>query len=293
MRARRSFGEMLFDIGNVGFLLLLMFSALYPFLYVALASVSDPAEMGKHQGLLLSPIGFHLDAYKAVLNNKMILTGFRNTLFYVLIGTTLNVVFTAMLAYALSRKDLFLKNAIMYYVVFTMFFGGGLIPTYLMVKQLGLLNTGAAVILPGLISAMNMIIMRTYFQSLPDSLEESAKIDGANEFVILFKIVIPLSMPIIAVMLLYYGVGHWNSWFNASIYLTKPKLFPLQLVLRDILINSKTEDMMVSLGTKNGQDMSEMIKYAAIMVATIPVLLAYPFLQKYFVKGVMIGAIKG
>jgi putative aldouronate transport system permease protein len=270
-----------------------LFTTLYPFLHVALASVSDPAEMGKHKGLLLLPIGFHLDAYKAVLSNPMILTGYRNTLFYVLIGTTLNVAFTAMLAYALSRKDLFLKNAIMYYVVFTMFFGGGLIPTYLVVKQLGLLNTGAAVILPGLVSAMNMIIMRTYFQSLPDALEESAKIDGANEFVIFYKIILPLSMPIIAVMLLYYGVGHWNSWFNASIYLTKPKLFPLQLVLRDILINSKTEDMMVSLGAKNGQDMSEIIKYAAIMVATIPVLFAYPFLQKYFVKGVMIGAIKG
>lgn len=293
MRIRRGFGELLFDIGNIAIILLLMFCTLYPLLYVALGSVSDPGVMGKHHGLLLSPVGFHLDAYKVVLKNAMIMTGYRNTILYVLIGTTLNVVFTAMLAYALSRKDLLLKNAIMYYVVFTMFFSGGLIPTYLMVKQLGLLNTGAAVILPGLISAMNMIIMRTYFQSLPDSLEESAKIDGANEFVILYKIIVPLSMPIIAVMLLYYGVGHWNSWFNASIYLTKPKLFPLQLVLRDILVNSKTEDMMVSLGAKNGQDMSEIIKYATIMVATIPVMAAYPFLQKYFVKGVMIGAIKG
>lgn len=291
---KRNLSEVTFDVGNVIILCLLTIATLYPFLYVAFASISSPSELASHSGLLLFPRGIQWEAYKLVLNNPLILSGYRNTLIYVVVGTTLNIVVTALMAYALSRKGVLLRNYIMMFIVFTMFFSGGLIPTYLMIKGVGLLNTMGAMVLPGLISTMNLIIMRTYFQSIPESLEESAKLDGAGDWVILFRIIIPLSMPVISVMILYYGVGHWNAWFNASIYLNKSELFPLQLVLRNILVTNNTDDMMVTLGVnQKGQDMSEVIKYATIMVATIPVLLVYPFLQKYFAKGVMIGAIKG
>ncbi|MEK3916733.1 carbohydrate ABC transporter permease [Paenibacillus sp. FSL H7-0331] len=291
---KRNLSEVTFDVGNVIILCLLTIATLYPFLYVAFASISSPSELAAHSGLLLFPRGIQWEAYKLVLNNPLILSGYKNTLIYVVVGTTLNIVVTALMAYALSRKGVLLRNYIMMFIVFTMFFSGGLIPTYLMIKGVGLLNTMGAMVLPGLISTMNLIIMRTYFQSIPESLEESAKLDGAGDWVILFRIIIPLSMPVISVMILYYGVGHWNAWFNASIYLNKSELFPLQLVLRNILVTNNTDDMMVTLGVnQKGQDMSEVIKYATIMVATIPVLLVYPFLQKYFAKGVMIGAIKG
>ncbi|NOU98393.1 ABC transporter permease subunit [Paenibacillus sp. LMG 31456] len=291
---KRNIGETLFDTTNVIILGLLTIATLYPFLHVAFASISSPSELAGHSGLLLFPRGIQWEAYKLVLSNNLIITGYKNTLIYVVVGTTLNIIVTSLMAYALSRRGVMLRNHVMMFIVFTMFFSGGLIPTYLMIKGLGLLNTMGAIVLPGLISTMNLIIMRTYFQSIPESLEESAKLDGAGDWVILLKIIIPLSMPVISVMILYYGVGHWNAWFNASIYLNKPELFPLQLVLRNILIGNSTDDMMVSLGVdQKGQDMSEVIKYTTIMVATIPVLLVYPFLQKYFAKGVMIGAIKG
>lgn len=291
---KKSFGETLFDVLNVVILCMLTVITVYPFLHVAFASISIPSELAAHSGLLLFPRGIQWEAYKLVLNNPLILSGYKNTLIYVTIGTTLNIIVTALMAYALSRKGVLLRNYVMMFIVFTMFFSGGLIPTYLMIKNLGLLNSMGALVLPGLISTMNLIIMRTYFQSIPESLEESAKLDGAGEWTILFKIVIPLSMPVISVMILYYGVAHWNAWFNASIYLNKADLYPLQLVLRNILINNNTDDMMVTLGIdKKGQDMSEVIKYTTIMVATIPVLLVYPFLQRYFAKGVMIGAVKG
>ncbi|ULL20005.1 carbohydrate ABC transporter permease [Paenibacillus sp. H1-7] len=285
---------MFFDCINVLFLCTLTAVTLYPFLHVAFASVSTPSELASHSGLLFHPIGIQWEAYKLVLSNPLIVSGYKNTLIYVTVGTALNVLVTALMAYALSRKGVLLRNYIMMFIVFTMFFSGGLIPTYLMIKGMGLLNSIGALVLPGLISTMNLIIMRTYFQSIPESLEESARLDGAGDWVILFRIIIPLSMPVISVMILYYGVGHWNAWFNASIYLNKAELYPLQLVLRNILINNNTEDMMVTLGIdKKGQDMSEVIKYSTIMVATIPVLIVYPFLQRYFAKGVMIGAIKG
>lgn len=291
---KRRKGEIVFDACNVLLLCILSAATLYPFMHVAFASISTPAELAAHSGLLLFPRGIQWEAYKLVLNNPLIMSGYKNTLIYVVLGTTLNIIVTSLMAYALSRKGVLLRNHVMMFVVFTMFFSGGLIPSYLLIKGLGLLNTMGAIVLPGLISTMNLIIMRTYFQSIPESLEESAKLDGASDWVILVRIIIPLSMPVISVMILYYGVGHWNAWFNASIYLNKSELFPLQLVLRNILISNSTDDMMVTLGVdKRGQDMSEIIKYTTIMVATIPVLLVYPFLQKYFAKGVMIGAIKG
>ncbi len=293
MRIKKSTGEIVFDAFNAAFMILLMFVTLYPFVFVLFASISDPTEIAVHRGLLLFPKGFHFDAYSVVLENPMISIGYKNTLFYVVAGTLLNLLFTSLLSYSLSRKTLIIRNFLMKFVVFTMFFSGGMIPTYLMMTRLGMVNSRWAVIFPGLISTMNMIIMRTAFMSIPDSLEESAKLDGANDFVILFRIIIPLSMPTISVMILYYGVGHWNSWFNAMLYFRRRELYPLQMVLREILIFSSTDDMMVTLGNRKGQDMSEIIKYATIIVATVPILLVYPLLQKYFVKGVMIGAIKG
>lgn len=293
MAIRKTMGDKIFDGFNIIILSVLMLSTLYPLLYVAFASLSEPSELVKNNGFILSPQGFSLDAYKAVLKNRMILSGYTNTIFYVLVGTTYNILMTSMGAYILSRKKFFLKKYIMIMVVITMFFGGGLIPNYLLIDSLGLMGSRWALIIPGAISTWNLIVMRTSFMGIPESLEESAWIDGANDIIILFRIVLPLSLPVIAVMILYYGVGHWNAWFNAMIYLRKRELYPLQLVLREIIVQNSTDSMMQGMMDINKEAISETIKYSTIMVATLPILASYPFLQKYFVKGVMIGALKG
>lgn len=289
---RISTSERVFGGFNALLMVILCFITMYPFLYVLFASLSDPASVAKHRGLLLIPLGFTLDAYKAVLDNPMISTGYRNTIFYVVAGTALNLFMTALGAYALSRRNVYFKDFFMFAIVFTMVFHGGLIPTYLVVGNLGLLNTPWALIVPGAISTFNLIIMRTAFQQVPISLEESARMDGANDFTILFRVIIPLSMPVIAVMILWYTVGHWNSYFSALIYLRDRELYPLQLILREILVNNNTDSMMTGASTLDKIDVGETIKYATIIVSTLPILILYPFLQKYFVKGVMIGAIK-
>lgn len=293
MVQKRTVGVFIFDTLNVVMLFLLMLVTLYPFVYVLLASVSTPSMLSMHTGLLFRPAGFSLDAYRAVLENPSIYTGYRNTLFYVTVGTAFNLVMTSMGAYVLARKGFFWRRTLSTLIIITMFFSGGLIPTYLLVRGLRLINTPWAVILPGLVSTWNLIIMRTNFSSIPDSLIESATIDGANEFTVLFRIVLPLSLPIIAVMVLYYGVAHWNAWFNAMIYLRSRDLYPLQLILREILLENDTNSMMFEVGHTDRESVSETIKYATIMVATLPILCVYPFLQKYFVKGIMIGAVKG
>ncbi|WP_195572184.1 carbohydrate ABC transporter permease [Paenibacillus sp. 1001270B_150601_E10] len=289
---RISVGEKVFVGFNTVFMLLLCFVTLYPFIYVGFASLSDPASLAAHRGLLLLPLDMNFSAYKAVFDNPMITTGYRNTLIYVVCGTAINLLLTSIGAYVLSRRNLYFKNILMLLIVITMFFGGGLIPTYLLINKLGMLNTVWALLIPGAISTFNMIIMRTGFQSVPISLEESARIDGANDLVILFRIIIPLSMPVIAVMILWYAVGHWNSYFSALIYLRDRELFPLQLVLREILITNSTDSMMTDAGAGDRIAIAETIKYATIIVSTLPILVLYPFLQKYFVKGVLIGAIK-
>jgi len=290
---RKSPAERLFDGCNVIVLLLLAIVTLYPMLHVLAASLSDSNRLMSHQGPLLLPIGLQTEAYKLVLQNPNLLTGYRNTLTLVIAGTTFNVFMTALGAYALSRKDVYWSRPLMVLIVMTMFFGGGLIPTYLLVyKTLHLGNSLLALIFPGAISTWNLIVMRTSFKQIPESLIESARMDGAGDIGILFRIVLPLSMPIISVMILFYGVGHWNSWFGAMIYLRERSLFPLQLILREILIQNNTDSMMTGVGSLDKQSVSESIKYATIVVATAPVLFVYPFLQKYFVKGVMIGALK-
>ncbi len=284
--------ERIFDIFNVIFMFLLCIIMLYPFLYVIFASFSEPAKLMAHSGMLLSPQGLSLDAYESVLNNQRVWTGYKNTIIYVLFGTAFNIVMTVLCAYGLSRKGLMFTRVITIMIVFTMYFSGGMIPTYLVVRGLGLYNSRLALIIPGAINTFNMIIMRTAMAAVPDSLEESARLEGASHLQVLFKIMIPVTMPTIAVLILYYGVGHWNAWFNASIYLSDPAKQPLQLFLRQILITANMGDMAGS-SSEDQALLAETIKYATIVVATVPILVLYPFLQKYFVKGVMVGSLKG
>lgn len=212
---KKTLGERLFDYANIIFLVLLSIVTLYPLFYIFIASVSDPAYVAQARGIMLIPKNFTLEAYNMVFKNPMLITSYLNTLFYVVVGTTLNIVLTSLGAYVLSRKNVLWKDFIMFMIVFTMFFEGGLIPLYLLVSELNMIDTRWALILPTAVSAFNLIIMRTAFQGIPDSLEESARIDGANDFTILFKIVLPLSLPVVAVMVLFYGGYHWNSWFHA------------------------------------------------------------------------------
>ncbi|RXZ82944.1 carbohydrate ABC transporter permease [Paenibacillaceae bacterium] len=286
-------GERIFGVFNVIGLVLLSVAAIYPLIFVLFASFSEPGQLVQNRGLLLFPKGFTLEAYRMVFMNPAIGTAYFNTLFFVVVGTTVNIVLSSMAAYGLSRRDVMWKHVIMFMIVFTMFFDGGLIPSYLLVGNLGMLDSRWALIIPGAISAFNLIIMRTAFQAVPVELEESARLDGAGDFRICWSIVFPLSLPVIAVMLLFYGVSHWNSWFSALIYLQTRSLFPLQLILREILIANDTSSMLTSVSSGDQMPVGQTIKYATIIVATVPVLFVYPFLQKYFVKGVMIGAIKG
>jgi len=293
MRIRQSKGELAFNAVNVVLMTGLIIVTLYPLLHVAFASISDPTALMRSRGLLVGPVGFTLDAYARVFDNPMILTGYRNTLFYVFGGTALNLLMTMLAAYALSRRNVMFRRPLTLLIVFTMFFSGGLIPTFLLVgRTLNLMDTPWALILPGAIHTFNMIIMRTAFEGIPYELEEAARIDGANDFTILFRIVLPLSMPVVAVMILFYAVGHWNAFFSAMVYLRTRDLYPLQLILREILISNSTEMMTAGVASGDVMPIGETIKYATIIVATVPILFVYPFLQRYFVKGVMIGAVK-
>ncbi|MDN4527401.1 carbohydrate ABC transporter permease [Fictibacillus fluitans] len=283
--------DRVFDIFVYITLSLLMVVTFYPLYYIFVASISSVSEIAKHGSFMFWPKGLTFETYQAVFQNSFILKGFRNSIFYVVVGTSINMIFSIFAAYALSRKWLKGRKIIMMMIVLTMFFGGGLIPNFLIVQKLGMFNTVWALLLPGAISAWNVIMMRTYFLGLPDSLEESARIDGANDFQILFKVMLPLAKPILAVMVLFYGVGHWNSWFSASIYLQNRELWPLQMILREILIQGRVADFGGSGATVTHQ-VAKNLKYATIIVSTIPILLVYPFIQKYFVKGVMLGSLK-
>ena len=293
IRHRESPAERAFSFGTVLLMIALMVVTLYPLLYVVFASLSNAVELTQHRGLLLSPIDLTFEAYRRVFQNPIILTGYRNTLFIVLVGTALNVLMTTLGAYALSRRNVLFRDPAMFFIVFTMFFGGGLIPTYLLVGQtLHLQNTLWALIIPGAVNTLNLIIMRTAFNAVPVALEEAARIDGANDWTILFRIFLPLAWPVVAVMILFYGVAHWNSFFSALVYLRDRELYPLQLVLREILISSNVQNMTTDVSSGDVLAIGETIKYATIIVATAPILIVYPYLQRYFVKGVAIGAIK-
>jgi putative aldouronate transport system permease protein len=287
--ARYSKGENYFMIFNYCFLALIAFATFYPMYYVLTASFSQNNLLMQHTGLLLAPKGFSVGAYDRVFKNPMILLGYRNTLFILVMGVLLALFMTSLAAYFLSRKNVYFKKPIMMAITFTMFFSGGMIPAYLNLRDLGLTNTLWGLIFPGMISTYNMIIMRTSFNSIPESLTEAAYIDGAGHIQILFKIVLPLSKAIIAVMILYYGIAIWNAWFWASAILRRRELFPLQVILREILLQNSALEM---AGGGDQEAISETIKYATIIVATVPVLTIYPFLQKYFARGVMLGSIK-
>lgn len=290
---KTSVGERIFDMANIAIMLLLMVATLYPMLYILFSSLSDGNRLISFDGILLWPQGFSLDGYKAVLSNSTFLQAFKNTFFVLIVGLIVNLSLTSFGAYFLSRDGVLLSKPIMFLIVFTMFFQGGLVPFYLIVKSYGLLNSLWALILPSAVSTFNLIIMRTYFQAIPKELEESAFLDGAGHYTILFKVFVPLSMPVIAVMILYYGVGHWNSWFSAMIFLRDQDLFPVQLVVRNILLENDNANMIGTSTLQHSQSIAETLKYAAIMVTTAPILMLYPFLQKYFVKGVLVGALKG
>ncbi|MGM1046804.1 MAG: carbohydrate ABC transporter permease [Bacillota bacterium] len=288
-------GDRIFNVINYSILILVTIIVMYPLVFVLSASFSDPQAVLRGE-MMLWPKGINLNSYEKIFQNKDIISGFTNTLVYTSLGTLINLTMTILAAYPLSRKDFVGRNAIMALLVFTMFFSGGLIPTYLLIKNLGMLNSLWVMIIPNAVSIWNIIIMRTFFQqSIPGELQEAATIDGCSNIKILTRIILPLSLPIIAVTILFYAVGHWNAFFNALLYLSDKDKFPLQLILREILIQGQTNDM-VKMSTESAikqQREVEGIKYAVLVVANIPMLVLYPFLQRYFVKGVMIGAIKG
>ena len=294
MAIRRSPQEKLFDGFNIALMLFLMFVTLYPFWHVIMASFSDSNLLLQHTGVLILPEGFSTEAYRYVLKNQRIYSGYLNTLFVVIVGTALNVLMTSLGAYVLSCRHFAIRKLLTVAIVFTMYFSGGMIPRYILINnELGLKNTLWALILPGLISTWNLIVMRTAFFGVPESIEESARLDGANDFVILFRIILPTILSTVAVIVLFYAVGHWNAWFDAALFLRKKEKYPLQLVLREILILSSTETMTNDVDFTDKEAIGESIKYATIIVTTLPVICIYPFLQKYFVKGVMVGAVKG
>ncbi|WP_239634832.1 carbohydrate ABC transporter permease [Paenibacillus sp. H1-7] len=287
--------DKMFTIINYTILSLFLITIMYPLIYIVSASISS-SEAVISGAVWLWPIDPTLDGYSAVFKHKLIWSGFMNSIFYTVAGTAINVVMTILAAYPLSRKDFYGKNVFMFLFVFTMMFSGGLIPTYLVVKDLGLLNTTWSMLLPGALGVWNMIITRTYFQTtIPDELLEASQLDGCTDFQFIWKIVLPLSGPIIAVITLFYAVGHWNSYFNALIYLKNQNLYPLQLVLRDILVQNDVDlNMLMDVAEQAKREgLRELLKYSLIVVATVPLLVVYPFVQKYFVKGVMIGSLKG
>ncbi len=294
MKIHQSRSDRVFDGVNVFFLTVILCLTLYPLIYVLSASVSEPARVMNGEVILL-PRGFSATAYAKVFKNNDIWLGYGNTILYTLVGTAINLVMTFFGAYPLSKKDLWGRKVISLLLLFTMYFSGGMIPTYLIIKQLRLVDTFWVMVLPGAIATYNLIVMRTYFvSSIPGELFEAAEIDGAGVMRTIFHVVLPLSIPILAVMVLFYAVGHWNSYFNALIYLNSRARYPLQIFLREIVVQNQFSDMMdTTEGFAEQAMLTESIKYCTIVVASVPMLILYPFITKYFTKGVMLGAIKG
>lgn len=280
---------------NESILVLSFLLVAYPLIYIISSSFSAPHAVisGK---VFLWPVDFSLEGYIAIFKHKRIISGYGNTLFYTLFGTFINVILTILAAYPLSRKRFIGRNALMFLFTFTMIFHGGLIPTYLMVQQLGMVNTRWALLIPNAIGVWNVIITRTYFQNtIRNELMEAAQLDGCNHFRFLLNIVLPLSKAITAVLVLFYAVSHWNSFFDSFIYLSREELYPLQIILRDILVMNSIDPSMIeepeTMVAKQG--MADLLRYSLIIAASLPVWCVYPIIQKHFVKGVMIGAIKG
>lgn len=291
-----SFSDKMFGVFNTIFVWFMLVVISYPLIFVISASISDPTYVGSGE-MWLWPKGITFEGYERVFQNSDIWLGYKNTIIYTLLGTFINLAITLPCAYALSRRDLQGRNYIMALLVFTMFFEGGLIPTYLLIKDLNMINTVWAMVLPKAAIVWNIIVTRTFFQStVPRQLEEAAEVDGSSIFRLFFQIVLPLSKPIIAVMGLFYGVMHWNQYFDALMFLQDREMYPLQLFLREILVQSQTVDLMDITDAKTAVEESriaDLLKYAVMIVSALPLLIIYPFLQRFFLKGVLIGSIKG
>jgi len=292
-KIREGTGSIAFDIINTIIMLILAFVTLYPMYYVLCASFSNNVELLASPGVIWYPKGFNTGAYRLAFSHPLIGTGYKNIIFILVVSLPLNIIMTLFCGYFLASKNVLFKKPILAFIMFTMFFSGGMIPGYLNIRSLGLFNSLWALILPSAMSVYNSIICKTAIEAIPDSLTESAYIDGANDILIIFRIVFPLIMPTTAVLLLYYGVGHWNSWFPASLYIQDNDKLPIQNVLRAVLIANSNILNSAATDSDKIDQFAETIKYSAIVISTVPVLFIYPFLQKYFVKGVMIGAVKG
>lgn len=290
-RKKKSMEDIVLDFIIYTLLIGLAIICLYPIWYILMASFTNSTELALNPGFLLWPKKFVGNAYKLVFENPLFLRSFWNSIKIELYSLPINIVLTLLCGYFLACSGMLMKKPLAFMVMFTMFFSGGMIPSYLNVKSLGLYDTIWALVLPGALTVYNAIICKTAIEAIPDSLKEAAYIDGANDFHIIFKVILPLIKPTLAVLLLYYGVAHWNAWFNASIYLTKNEKLPIQNILRSVLLANN--DLSGSGDTDTFNAYAETIKYAAIVISTFPILCIYPFLQKYFAKGAMIGAVKG
>ena len=292
-KMKTSLGDKIFVVINSAILICLCIITLYPIWYVFCASMTSNTYLVSHPGILLWPHEMTFGAYKLAFSHPLLLSGYTNTLIILAVSLPINILMTLFAGYFMASKDVMFKPLLQGLIMFTMFFSGGMIPAYLNIRDLGLYNSLWALILPGALSVYNSIICKTAIESVPESLKESAYIDGANDVIILFRIIAPLIKATLAVLLLYYGVGHWNAWFNASIYLKDNEKLPIQNIMRAILIANS--NVLNSAAAENDQvnQFAEAIKYSTIILTTVPVLCIYPFIQKYFVKGVMIGAVKG
>ncbi|MBE7031191.1 MAG: carbohydrate ABC transporter permease [Ruminococcaceae bacterium] len=293
MVGKSSLSRKIFVFFNTIFMLLMITVSLYPLWYVFCASFSNAAKYMAHRGLLLWPIEWTWAAYEHAFEHPLILPSYLNTIFVVVVGTCLSILFSTIAAYFLSRKNVPFKRPIALLMTFTMYFSGGLVPFYFTIKTLNMDNSLWVLIIPSMLTMYNILVMRGGFDGIPDSLEDAANIDGAGHITTLFRIMFPLVLPTIAVVTLYYGVTYWNAWFNASIFIDDRKKYPLQLVLRQILISGNTNDMTLAADAGSKLALQETIKHAVSVIATVPILCLYPFLQRYFVKGVMVGAVKG
>ncbi len=297
MVQKRTVGKTVFDIINYTFLAFIAIACILPMWHVLMASFSEPAKLLAAKGTILWPLGkATLEGYRLVFMDSNIATGYGNTLIYVACYGSIGLFGTLIAGYILSRSYFMFKNIIVFIITFTMMFNGGMVPTFILIRDLHLYDTRWAIILPGAISVFNIVIMRTSIQAIPDSLEESAKLDGAGNMTILFQILVPLIKATIAVIVLYLVVGMWNSWFQAMLYLRSNELRPLQLVLREILIRNDTTTVMKNAGVQNRQETDlyeRLVQFCTTIVATLPILCIYPFVQRYFVTGVMIGSLKG
>ena len=296
-RLGRSSGDRVFDIVNISILTFFFLLVLYPLIFILSASFSEGSAVVSGR-VWLWPVGFNIEGYKAIFEHRDIVTGYLNSLYYMAVGTAINVSITVIAAYPLSRRDFFGGNLIMFLFVFTMLFQGGLVPDFLLVRGLGMYDTRWAMMIPNALAVWNMIITRTYFQkTIPDELLEASKLDGCSDIRFFGSVVLPLSNAIIAVMALYYAVNHWNAFFRAIVFLQSRRLYPLQLVLREVLIlNQMNEELFASLSVEEmfeREHLAQLLKYSLIVAASVPVLAIYPFVQKYFVKGIMIGSLKG